>query len=251
MPDPTTPQVDQAAVAAFIQQSATTEAPPAAPLPQGEVIRLDETPGGEPLPAPVEPEEPRVEIPLSDLYDANKPTVENLRRWLFMSKDLGEVSVTDDEKVRYEKALIINNLPVKFEIDTTVGSSTITVLISSTPLWLSDVIQVALRLDDAAGELKEGVADVVAWTQRYSAVCQIEQVQNSPFEFAWEYRLFRDKPLQEAAESLRAMARKMARETTDIRWNLLRNALAVFTTKKWLCDSNLANASFWIPASKN
>ena len=242
---PVSDQVDPSAVSDFIKQSAAPGVPPP------KHIRLD-APEGAPEPAtPAEEDAPRIEIPRDTLHDAVKPTMMNMMNWMFQSNMLGEVVVTDLEKVLYEKAIIINNQPFKLPITVPVAKSQPVVAITSYPVWVTDLLKVALRQDEEAGELKEGVSDIVTWTQRYAMVCQVEAVDGVPFEFRWDMAAWRGKPIAEAATSLREAARVMIGEMTDVRWTLLRTALQIFTTKKWLCDTNVANASFWEPASKN
>ena len=241
---PVSDQVNPSDVSDFIKQSN-----PTAPEPFRH-IQLD-APAEGAAPTPTEEEEPRIAIPRDTVHDDSKPTMMNMMNWMFQSNTLGTVVVTDLEKILYEKAVILNNKPFKLDITVPVASAKPVICISSYPVWVTDLLKVALRQDEDAGELKEGLADIVTWTQRYAMVCQLLAVDGVPFEYQWDFTLWRGKPLQEAATSLRAAARFMIEDMTDVRWTLLRTALQIFTTKKWLCDTNVANASFWEPASKN
>lgn len=85
--------------------------------------------------------------------------------------------------------------------------------------------------------------------QDYSLFCQVQQVGDQPFKYAFEATKY--DSLAEAAQALRLHHTQASRTFNQALRSCLIHALRVFSIKIKLCTDNLHNENFWTPPEED
>jgi len=238
--------------------------PPSAPSDPNDVrdfLRSDAPPGSVEfdLPADVaedmranatpedsEPPPERVDVPMSPIYDAEQSSVANILYWTMQLPNIGTVTVSDYEKTLYLKS-VNNDAPVVFEITLPTGSDKLTVEIKSRSVFEERATFAAL--DIAAYERKD-IHDPGAFATRSQQLCAAVQIISINGKALPELNLKQaGSSIREASKLIEAHTNHVIESMSGPRWGAVLTALRIFEVKVNLCNTNVNNETFWVPAS--
>lgn len=212
--------------------------------PEAVAVPIDPAVLGEILPEKeAEEKKERVVVPLDPVNDPRTPTQANVLRWTLEAENIGNITVTDDEKKLYLKAML-NDTPVIWDI--AIEALGVTVRMQSANNFELDVLFRALREDEDAGLIRTP-SDWATYLQQYAAAFQVCAFNSSPFE-----RLALKEPYptsKEAITALRSHRDKYLMPMNHARWQAILRAVRIFEIKKKLCTEAAINGDFWKPVS--
>lgn len=184
----------------------------------------------------------RVELPIDPTFSPDAKTVRNTLFWSTELADLGEVTVSDSEKVLYQKAMELD-APLRWKIALKTKTP-FAVDIKSRSMFEQQVIFESLRQDSDSNKIKDPV-DWMTRAQQLSLTVMVEAVNGRPFT---DTAPTLPTTVQEAVPVLNALADAAVHNMSDVRWSALTTCLRLFEIKCKLCNDNVNNDTFWNPA---
>ncbi len=221
----------------------TATLPESAPVP----IEVDEHVLRAAIGAPVEgeaaavPEVDRISIPMDPTFNESQPTASKVLSFTIELPHIGNVEPTEPEKTIFLKQFMFDE-PIEFLVTLPTG---VEVTLRTRTEFQSQVIFEALE------QLKEAKAITdpsIGFTmlQQLCATFQVVSVQSRPFpqlkqEEGWSVK-------ETAAAAVKHIRTHFA-PMGSAKWTAILTCLRIFQAKISVCENQLANESFWVPAS--
>ena len=186
----------------------------------------------------------RVEIPRDTTFDPQQPSINNVLFWTMQLPDIGEVKVTDTEKVLYLKA-VLNDERVILPITLPIGNKEFTVEIQSRSVFEQNALFQHLEQASGTGEFKDPAA-IISRAQQMATALMVHTVNGKEFK---SVDLAGVTSTTEAGQRIYAHVVAVVEPMSAVYHNAIMTALRIFEVKMKLCGDNVNNESFWIPAS--
>jgi len=173
--------------------------------------------------------------------DLELPSMGNEVTWSYEDPVLKEVEVTDEDKALYLKAALNDRtveLPIRLLNDT------MTVVCRSLSNFEYEVVFRAIHKAQEAG-LITAEAQQISYIQWFCSCMQVVSVNGSQLN---PPRFQSSADINECAEAVMESHRQRYRDMDAVRWALSLTAARVFECKLKVCNDNLANLDFWLPA---
>ena len=190
---------------------------------------------------------PAIHVPGDPTFDIEQQTIDESIRWTLTLPSIGTVTVTDTEKLDYLKKFNFDE-PIEWQIN--IEHMNFNAGFRARTEYEQKVIWEALQtLRDAKYVQEPGVG--VTMLQQCSAAVMICSIQGRQFPVDGPRLKFvsGEKPIKDHAEELLEYVRRHIDPLPSTKWNIIVHALRIFNAKLTLCDNNIANESFWKPAS--
>jgi len=190
-------------------------------------------------PGAEQPEAPRVEVPMDQTFTQSQ-TVDAGYLWTLQMPNIGQVEVSDHEKTIYMKQFM-HDEPIVLPIEIR-GVKT---RIRTRTEWDIKVIWEALAYLTEQKKIADPAMGTTIMQQMCAAV-QVIEVQGLEFP---HINLDPKMPLSQSVQQLITHVADHYEPLRTPKWNAILTCLRIFVAKISLCDTNIANESFWNPAS--
>ena len=181
----------------------------------------------------------RTSIPIEHPLTAGQNPMTEFMHWTLQLPDIGPVRVEEDEKALYLKTLLTEE---PLELDVSVGTR-YTARLRSRTLFEQNAIKVAVTAACKDGQLD----DFVSYTQYYCTAVMLLRAGGK--DFPTLDLSTAGKSLDKAAALIRQHSEDYVEPMHATRWQFTINCLRIFECKLKLCNDNIHNDSFWVPAS--
>jgi len=227
------PSPDPEAVKQFIKDNSNKK--------EAREVKLDLDPA-DLAPASKHTPKKQVDTPLDPTFTSDTPNANSQDPWVFTSPDEASVSVEQEEKDIFFKA-VLNDDPVVMDIKVSLGPNPIPVRCRSLSNFEIDVIYAAIDKDRSAGNIVS-TAQFMTMLQRYSIMLQVSSFNTKSLNAVSVTGL----EIPEAVEELQSKYNALVQGVDQARWQVILTALRLFSIKLKICNDNILNENFWCPA---
>lgn len=186
---------------------------------------------------------PPPESPENPLYRDDLPTQQKAMAFAMDHKSMGKIVATERERSLYWKA-ILNEVPIIMELEI---MNQVPVVLQSLSAFDLDVVLECANADIKEKKIPDGLPAFTGRAQTYAAMMQTRKfngIDQPDLCFTRPY-----PPLDEAVKKIRQAYDDRKYLHDHPRWNAMIAAVRLFEAKCKICNDNLLNRNFWLPAN--